>query len=116
MPELWLCKFFRVDPLEHEPLHIFLTGNAGCGKSFLVRVIYQSLIETLSYGSTLVDKPKALLMARTGVAAINIDGRTIHTAFNIPVGHFGCNLPPLSDKMKSSLRNRLPELKIIIID
>ena len=81
-----------------------------------MRVIYQCLTKTLSYGSTLVDKPKTLLMALTGVAAINIDGTTIHTAFNIPVGHFGSNLPPLSDKMKSSLRNRLSELKIIIID
>ena len=81
-----------------------------------MRVIYQCLTKTLSYGSTLVDKPKALPMALTGVAAINIDGTTIHTAFNIPVGHFGSNLPPLSDKMKSSLRNRLSELKIIIID
>ena len=81
-----------------------------------MRVIYQCLTKTLSYGSTLVDKPKALPMALTGVAAINIDGTTIHTAFNIPVGHFCSNLPPLSDKMKSSLRNRLSELKIIIID
>ena len=58
---------------------MFLAGNAGCEKSFLMRVIYQSLIKTLSYGSTLVDKPKALLMAPTGVAAINIDGTTIFT-------------------------------------
>ena len=54
-------------------------------------------------------------MAPICVAAKNIDC-TIHTAFNIPVGHFGSNLPPLSNKMKSSLRNRLSELKIIIID
>ena len=58
---------------------MFLAGNAGCENSFLMTVIYQSLIKTLSYGSTLVDKPKALLMAPTGVAAINIDGTTIHT-------------------------------------
>ena len=29
-------------PTEIEPLHIFLTGNAGCGKSFLAEVLYQS--------------------------------------------------------------------------
>ena len=103
-------------PLEHEPLHIFLKGNAVCGKSLLMRLIYQSLFKILSYRSILVDKPKALLIAPTGVAAINIGGTTTHTAFNIPVGHFGSNLPPLSDKIKSSLRNRLSELKIIIID
>ena len=116
----WAKKYVqnksRADPLEHEPLRIFLIGNAGCGKSFLMRVIYQCLTKTLSCGSTLVDKPKALIMAPTGVAAVNIDGTTIHTAFNIPVGHFGSNLPPLKDKMKSSVRNRISELKTVIID
>ena len=97
-----------------EPLHIFLTGNAGCGKSFLMKVIHQALTKTLFYGNSSVDKTKVLLMAPTGVAAINIDGTTIHTALNIPVGHFGKTLPPLNDKMKSSLRNRLSDLKVII--
>ena len=99
-----------------EPLHIFLTGNAGCGKSFLMKVLYQSLTKTLSYGNISLDKPKVLLMVPTGVAAINIDGTTIHTALHIPVGSFGKNLPPLSDKMKSSLINKLADLKVIIID
>ena len=62
-----------------EPLYIFLTGNAGCGKSFLMKVLYQSLTKTLSYGNVSVDKPKVLLMAPTGVAAVNIDGTRIHT-------------------------------------
>ena len=74
------------------------------------------LTKTLSYGNISLDKPKVLLMAPTGVAAINIDGTTIHTALNIPVGSFGKNLSPLSDKMKSSLRNKLADLKVIIID
>ena len=60
---------------------MFLTSDVGCGKSFLMRVIYQSLTKTLSYGNTLVDKPKALLMAPTGVAATNIDDTTIHIDF-----------------------------------
>ena len=68
-------------------LNIILTGNAVCRRSFLMRVIYQSLTKTLFYGSILVEKPKALLMDPTDVAAINIDGTAIYTAFNIPVGH-----------------------------
>ena len=31
-----------------KPLHVFLTGNAGCGKSFLIKVICQVLTRTLS--------------------------------------------------------------------
>ena len=99
-----------------EPLYIFLTGNAGCGKSFLMKVLYQSLTKTLSYGSVSVDKPKVLLMAPTGVAAVNIDGTTIHTTLNIPIGSLSKNLPPFGDKMKYSLRNKLLDLKVIIVD
>ena len=71
-----------------EPLHIFSTGNAACGKSFLMKVLYQPLTKFLSYGNVSLDKPKVLLMAPTGVAAINIDGITIHTTLNIPINQF----------------------------
>ena len=81
-----------------------------------MKVIHQSLTKMFSYGNVSLDKPKVLLMPPTGVAAINIDGTTVHTALNIPVGHFGKNLPSLSDKMRSTLRNRLADLKVIIID
>ena len=61
-------------------------------------------------------KPKVLLLALTGVAAVNIDGTTIHSALHIPVGYFGRNPPGLSHKMKSSLRNKYLELKVLVID
>ena len=34
----------------------------------------------MSHGNVSLDKPKVLLIATTGVPAINIDGTTIHTA------------------------------------
>ena len=45
-----------------KPWHIFLTGNAGCGKSFLMKVVYQALTKTLSYGNGPENKPKKLLI------------------------------------------------------
>ena len=99
-----------------KPLHVFLTGNAGCGKSFLMKVIYQSLTKTLSYGDVVIEKPKVLVMAPTGDAAIQVDGTTVHTALGIPEGNFEIKLPPLHDKMKCSLRTHLSDLKVIIID
>ena len=97
-------------------LHNFLTGAPGCGKPFSMKVMYQSLTKILSYRNVSVDKPKVLLMVPAGVAAVNIDGGTIHTALNIPTGHFGKNLPSFSDARKNTLRNRLSDLKVIIID
>ena len=81
-----------------------------------MKVLYQSLTKTLLHGNVSVDKTKVLLIAPTDVAAVNIDGTTIHTALNIPIAFFGKNLPHLDDKTKSSLRNKLSDLKVIIID
>ena len=54
-------------------------------------------------------------MAPTGVAAININGTTIHTALSIPK-ESGDFAPPMSDQKRTQLRLTLSELKIIIVD
>ena len=38
-------------------------------------------------------------MAPTGVAAIQVDGTTMHTALWIPVGHFATKSPTLHEKI-----------------
>ncbi|XP_057310099.1 uncharacterized protein LOC130648095 [Hydractinia symbiolongicarpus] len=116
----WACRYIKnlsaIRKIEVTPLYIFLTGAGGCGKSHLIKTIYQAMSKVLSYKSKDLNKPKVFLVAPTSVAAININGTTIHTAFGIPVGHFGKNLPRLNDKRRSTLRNKLSELKAIIVD
>lgn len=74
-------------------LHTFLTGNNGCGKSFLMKVmcwqISKTLAKRLSHGNISVDKPRVLFMAATGATVIKIEGTTIHTTVNITVGKLG---------------------------
>ncbi|KXJ21270.1 ATP-dependent DNA helicase PIF1 [Exaiptasia diaphana] len=59
--------------------------------------------------------PSVLLMAPTGVAAININGTTINTALGIPK-EAGSTLKPLSDQNRTQLRLFLSELRLIIVD
>lgn len=54
-------------------------------------------------------------MAPTGVAAININGTTIHSALAIPK-ESGDNITPMSDQKKTQIRMALSDLKLIIID
>ena len=65
-----------------EPLHIFITGGAGTGKSHLISVIKEH-IERSHTGS----QNACMLVAPTGVTAFNIGGLTIHYAFWLAVEH-----------------------------
>ena len=60
-----------------DPLRLFITGRAGVGKSHLMKTICMFLTKTFNLYSGSPDKPKVLIVAPTGVAAINITGTTI---------------------------------------
>ena len=66
--------------------YVFITGGAGVGKSHMIKTIYMSLSKVLMYKGGELDKPRILLLAPTGVAAININGTTIHSGLGINVG------------------------------
>lgn len=52
--------------------HLFVTGRAGTGKSTLLRIIRDRL------------KDEAVVVAPTGLAAVNVGGQTIHSFFGFP--------------------------------
>ena len=72
-----------------------------------------SLSKVLMYKGGELDKPRILLLAPTGVAAININGTTIHSGLGINVGG---KLYPLSEQHCAALRNKLSKVRLIVID
>ncbi|MGI6879466.1 ATP-dependent DNA helicase [Microbacterium sp. gxy059] len=54
--------------------HVFVTGRAGTGKSTLLRHL------------TWNTKKQIAICAPTGVAALNVEGQTIHSLFKLPIG------------------------------
>ena len=72
-------------------------------------------MKTFRYGSRNPEKPTVLLLAPTGVAAINIDGTTINSALAIPKD-IGDRLNAMSDQKRTQMRLSLSELKLIIVD
>ena len=93
--------------------YVFITGGAGVGKSHMIKTIYMSLSKVLMYKGGELDKPRILLLAPTGVAAVNINGTTIRSGLEINVGG---KLYPLSEQHRADLRNKLSEVRLIIID
>ena len=57
--------------------NVFITGNAGTGKSFLVKTFRQYCDE---------NRIQIAMTAPTGIAALNIGGVTLHSFFRIPFG------------------------------
>lgn len=55
--------------------NMFVTGSAGTGKSVVLREIIENL-----------ERPRTMVVAPTGLAALNIGGTTIHYAFGVPPG------------------------------
>ena len=72
-----------------------------------------SISKVLMYKDDHPEKPRILLLAPTGVSAINIDGTTIHIALGITVDS---KLYRLNDRQREILQNKLAEIKFIIID
>ena len=102
--------------IENPPLYLFITGGAGTGKSHLIKTITASVSKTLCYGNSCIEKPNLLLLAPTGVAAVNINGTTIHSALGISIESRGLTLQKLSDTRRCKLRQDLSDVKALIID
>ena len=98
------------------PFYTYLSGGAGCGKTVVVKTIFQALLKYFNHqrgqDPSLL---KVLMCAPTGKAAHNIGGYTIHSAFCIPVSQ-GFKFKPLDMQQLNTMRARYQELKVIIVD
>ena len=84
--------------------NIFLTGEAGTGKSFL---IHRYLLRY---------SPKATLLASTGAAAVLIGGRTFHSFFGLGILEGGPEATIKRAITNGKLLKRLREASEIVID
>ena len=67
-----------------------------------------SLNKVMMYKGFDQEKPRILLLAPTGVAAVHINGTTSHLGLQINVGG---KMFPLNDRQRAVLRNKLSEIK-----
>ncbi len=98
-----------------KPFHIFLSGGAGTGKSHLIKAVQYEANRLLRQASYNAEETKVLLTAPTGTAAFNIGGSTIHSALKIPM-RLKPQYEPLGEECLNTLRSKLEEIDILIID
>ena len=93
--------------------HLFLSGYGGCRKSHLIKTIYHSVSKLFLHQSESPVKSRVLVLVPTGVAAINMNGTTIHSGLNILCQG---KLMLSNDKSSAELRSKYSEVQVVIID
>ena len=73
-----------LQPNEIETINLFITGGAGTGKSHTIKAIFHAAVKTFRHATLEPEMTAVLLVAPTGVAAINKNGTTINSALAIP--------------------------------
>ena len=86
-------------------------GTAGTGKSYFIKSIQNRLRDIAEIGN----ESPLLLLAPTGVAAFNINGRTIHSTLSIPIKADSNHINITGKKLKQ-LQSKLKNVKYFIID
>ncbi|MFY1046972.1 helix-turn-helix domain-containing protein [Chryseobacterium sp. GP-SGM7] len=83
------------DLIEYTSRSVFLTGKAGTGKTTFLNEFVKKT------------KKKHIVVAPTGIAAINAGGVTIHSMFGLPLRTF----LPTTDRIDSSIANNIIDLQ-----
>lgn len=88
-----------LDLLEKTPTNVFVTGRAGTGKSTLLQLFRNTT------------RKKCVVLAPTGIAALNVQGTTIHSFFRFP------GKPLQRSEVKKVRYNKIyKKLDVVIID
>ena len=99
-----------------KPYCVFLSGPGGVGKSHVIKLIHSDTLKFLKLsGAFEPDDVTVLLTAPTGVAACNINGMTLHSAFHLGRSKYS-GFQPLSHDKLNTLRIKLSRLMLVIID
>lgn len=90
-----------LDLMENTSQHVFITGRAGTGKSTLLNYFRERT------------KKKIAVLAPTGVAAINVQGQTIHSFFKFKPSVI---LQSIKKNKEEDKKNIYKKLDAIVID
>lgn len=91
------------DKIEHTHGNIFIQGQAGTGKSTFIKYLKKH------------SKKRIRVVAPTAIAALNIEGATVHSMFTLPLSDF-LILREVMSSRRRKLKSILKKTDILIID
>ena len=101
--------------VNEQPFYLFLTGNAGTGKSFLLKVLIEAVKHSKITPGDDLKKPSMLVMAPTANAARIVGGKTIDSVLGFnpsDVHHYS----QLEASRLSTMKFQFEDVKVVFID
>ena len=100
---------------DDESFYLYIGGEAGTGKSFLLKAMINACKKRGKRSGAELDKPVCLTLAPTGVAAYLINGTTIESGLGIQPTDKRAYIRNQPSK-NSTLRFRYEDLQVIFVD
>ena len=120
MPEIdgveWTDEHVRIWRAYKEGRNVAVIGPAGTGKTLMVNAMLDDNAEQLheEFGAEAVIDSLRVVCGSTGMAAVNIKGTTLHSAFGI--GDEKMSVNDVLRRMRADKRGRLQHARLCVLD
>ena len=110
-----MMERFGSHDVNEKPVYLFLSGNAGTGKSFLLKVLIEAVKFMKIKPGDEIKKPPVLVMAPTANAAFIIGGKTIDSALGFLPGD-GNNYTQAKPGKLAMMQHQFEDLSLLVTD
>lgn len=101
--------------IEKKPFYLYIAGEAGTGKSHLLKLLIYAIRHLKMKSGQELDKPSVIVMAPTANAAFLIKGKTIESALHINMDRWHSFSKASGDKA-SQLAFQYEDVSVIVCD
>ena len=105
----------RINDTTANPFYLYIGGEAGTGKSFLLKLMIEAVKLLPKHSGQDLDKPYFITLAPTGVAAYLVNGTTIESGLGIQPQK-GRSFQTSNPSKNSNMRFLYEDLQLIFLD
>ena len=110
-----ICERINEEGYESRPFYIYLAGEAGTGKSYVIKSVVPAVKHLTAKSGQDLDKPSTLVLAPSATAAFLVNGRTIESGLQFTMGRHGGYSQGSADKM-TQLAFEYEDLALCILE
>ena len=100
---------------EEKPFYLYIAGEAGTGKSYLLRLLIDAVKYLKMESGDEFNKPKVIIIAPTANAAYIVNGKTIESALGLDPKLMMNFTKPAADK-QTNMKFIYEDVQVVFLD